>query len=166
MIRPLNLLGLLAVAAATGCATLAPTQGDVQPPSDVTAEREARRERTVAQYEASPHAALYKAAAARWHTGDGKSALQALEQLVARSPDHRQARLMLADIHLTGGHPERARVEIERLLAVDPRDPSALRAMGLLLELTGQVDETAAWYARADEAAAESTGSAAGSDGS
>ncbi|MEX0938169.1 MAG: tetratricopeptide repeat protein [Pirellulales bacterium] len=133
-----------------------------KPPSSVTDHRQQRRERRQQEFDTDRDAVLFNAAAADADAGDANSAAETLERLVAKSPDHRQARLMLADLHLLDGDFPAARAQLEELLRRDQNDPQALRSMAELCDAQGQTEQAARLYQRVRELSAGSEVVAAG----
>ncbi|MBN2023926.1 MAG: tetratricopeptide repeat protein [Pirellulales bacterium] len=118
-------------------------------PEDVTPQRERREAAAVEQFEAQRDEIQMQAARAAWDRGDLPACRETLDILLARTPSHRDARLLLAGACMEQGRPAEAVGQIEAALADHPRDPAVHNAMGVLLEELGRADEAAAYFQRA-----------------
>jgi predicted Zn-dependent protease len=117
-----------------GCANVqlpAPMTGGI---SERRREREAE---LVREYEQKRNEAHYQAALSRWQQGDGEFSRTALEQLLARCPEHLEARLLLAEVYLGRNDPVAAKRQLEIVLADHPGDARAVDALALVDELLG-----------------------------
>ncbi|MBM3999716.1 MAG: tetratricopeptide repeat protein [Planctomycetes bacterium] len=133
--------GLLALAAlAAGCA--GPTPWGRAP---------AAEDRPTMNSDADPRAgdladAAVAQGAARWREGDAAECERLLREALAREPNHRAARMLLADLLADQGRVDESERELGERLRVDPRDAQAHHSLGLLLESTGRRDEALAAY--------------------
>jgi predicted Zn-dependent protease len=156
--RYCSLAAVWLVLAAVGCTTTGPPAASKRPEGI----SEQRRERLQRQFELDRDAALLDAALADAEQGDANGAAETLERLLTRSPDHRQARLMLADLHLLDGEFPAARAQLEELLRRDPDDSDALRSMAKLCDAQGQPEQAARLYQRVRELSSDGEVVAAG----
>jgi tetratricopeptide (TPR) repeat protein len=69
-------------------------------------------------------------------------------ELLRRNPDHREARLMLADLYVSTNKPAAAEKHL-RLLLENDDDARAHHALGLLLEISGKSTEALTHFQRA-----------------
>jgi tetratricopeptide (TPR) repeat protein len=129
-----------------GCASV---QLPAPLPPEVSQTRKQRRAAMVSEFEASRDRAQFEAAADRWEQGDVGAARKQLEQIIDRSPGHREARLLLAEVLLSENRPGEAVRHVEAVLQANPRDAHAHYTVGLLLDATGRTEEAAAHYREA-----------------
>jgi tetratricopeptide (TPR) repeat protein len=137
--------GSLAVCVA-GCAGLPVPD---EPGQDLTEKREQRQEEVVSQFEAKREFAEFQAAVARWNQHDLAGCEETLRKLLDRNPDHRDARLLLADVYLASNRQQDAFAQVEAALAAHPDDARVQYTMGLLLDSMGQRTGALAYYGRA-----------------
>lgn len=137
------LLGL-----AAGCKGL-PTLGP--PDQDLTQKRRQRTEEAAREFEAKRDLAELQAALARWDQGDVKGCEHALQRLLERNPNHREARLLMAEVCLADNRPQAAFSQAEQALLAYPDDAHVQYTVGLLLDATGQGETALAHYERAAE---------------
>jgi len=78
-----------------GCATL-----DVPNPlvADVTLKRQERNEQVVREFESTRDLAELQSALEHWNQGDAEACEEVLRRLLARNPNHREARLLMAEV--------------------------------------------------------------------
>ena len=138
-----------------GCATFQLPKLPSLPgmPQDSAEKLRERKARVVAQYEEKRDQALLEAAQTRIHQGDEAGGRDALNQLLARQPEHVPGRLLSAELHLLRGEIEPAKAEVTQVLKASPNNPQALHAMGLALETAGDSKEAIEHYRRAAELA-------------
>jgi Tfp pilus assembly protein PilF len=133
-------------AQAVGCRSLSP-ESDAA--SDVAQVRKKHRSEMVKRYESNRNRALLEAALSRHERGDESGCLQALDQLLERSPNHRQARLLLAEVQLLADDHTAARQNVGMLIAADGDDHEALHAMGIVQESSGDATGALHYFGRA-----------------
>ncbi len=126
---------VVALALATGCASL---RLPAAPVPDIANQQRKRREQAVADFDQKRDTAEYQAALSCWRHGDVAGCRQTLVSLLKRNPKHRQAGLLLAELHLADQQPEEARRQAEAVLALYPDDAQAHHVLGLALEAAGQ----------------------------
>lgn len=78
--------------------------------------------------------------------GEYQVALDLLDGLIQRQPDHLDARLARARVLAWTGHLSRAQDEVRQILAVDPDHPEALEALALFHSWAGEAEEALASY--------------------
>lgn len=71
------------------------------PIADVTVKRQQRTEEVVREFESKRDHAEFQAALAHWNQGNVEASEQGLQRLLKRNPDHRQARLLMAQFGQT-----------------------------------------------------------------
>lgn len=142
--------GLLVLigAMACGCASL---KLPPQIPEDVSEPRKMRREAVVEEFEASRDRAQFEAAAARWEQDDVAACREELERILTRSPDHRDSRLLMAEVLLADGKAAESLGHVQRVLNANPEDAHAHYMMGVVLDATGQSTGASAHYQKAYE---------------
>ena len=138
---------LLAVAAA-GCAHL--RAGD-PPVASVTDVRQQRAEQVLKGFETRRSFAEFEAALARWNQDDVQGCRRRLEALLQRDPQHHDAQVLLAQIHLHERRPQAAWALIATAVATDPNDAVAQYTAGLVLDVTGRSGDALVYYERAVE---------------
>jgi tetratricopeptide (TPR) repeat protein len=137
---------LLALTA--GCAGL----GVPHPlPADMAEKRQDRAEEAVREFESKRDLAELQAALAHWNRGDVKACEESLRRLLDRNPDHREARLLMAEVCLADHRPQAAYEQVQQALAAHPHDAQVQYTTGLVLDATGQGDPALAYYERAAE---------------
>ncbi len=123
----------------TGCATVDKQLAEI--PDDVTPTRNVREEEAVTEFEQTRDSALYQAALARWRDGDAVESESLLTRLLQRNDEHREARLMLADLYAATGKSKAAEQHLRLLIERKADDAQAHHSLGMLLDMTGKVDE-------------------------
>lgn len=122
-----------------GCATVGSPLADL--PEDVAQTRTDREEKAIEEFERTRDGALYQAALARWREGDTVACETLLVRLLQRSSEHREARLMLADLYASTGKPKAAEQHLRLLIDRMADDAQAHHSLGMLLETTGRADQ-------------------------
>ena len=113
-----------------GCASF-PHSKD---PTAVEAEsREDRKAAVIENFERRRDQTQYQAALSRWNQGDPAGCEKLLVSLVARRPDIRDARRLLADVCLDHDDLPAAEAHLRILLEQDPDDAQTHHSLGLLL---------------------------------
>lgn len=148
---------LFAVVAATGCAAMRDAREAVvrNQADDVRPERERRKLELVRKFDEKRNAAQFDAAVSRFEQGDHAASEQLLAQLLERSPSHRQARLLLADVYLFQGRLDKARGQLESAAVAHPDDPAVRHALAEVLAAAGHRGQALPHYERAAELAPE-----------
>jgi len=131
--------GLLGCAASRLTGRAAPTPVP-RPPRDETAIRQFEQARQLAEFEA---------ARACWRRGDGPGCQGRLEHLLARCPEHKDGRLLMAEMLSATGRAPEAAAHLRRLIAMHPDNARAQYALGRLSETQGQLATAVACYERA-----------------
>ena len=134
---------LLLVGVATGCTNLQLPQDPLQSPVDE------RTDDVVRDFESTRDTNQFQAAVNQLTRGDTKGAEQIARNILARTPSHRAAGLLLADIHLELEQPEAARTQLEGMLAENPNDARIHYTLGLLLETSADPVAAATHFERA-----------------
>ena len=88
-------LAILLAAATAGCAGLKPR---LDPVADITPSRELRKEDVVRDFERHRDQAQFDAARCCLDRGDVDGCRESLEAMLARNPNHEEARLLLAEL--------------------------------------------------------------------
>jgi predicted Zn-dependent protease len=90
-------------------------------------------------------------ALALWKQGKAAESRRLLEQVIVRTPDHSQARLLLADLALEAGQTQEAEQLLVSLLRDHPDDESARAALAWLYESQGRGQEAQPLFQQLDE---------------
>ncbi len=91
-----------------------------------------------------------EAAKARWEQQDDpKGCREALEKLLARNPQHRDARLLMAELLLAEDDPQGAYEHAKAALDAYPNDAQVQYTMALTLDASGRTSDALAYYERA-----------------
>ncbi|HZZ73473.1 MAG TPA: tetratricopeptide repeat protein [Pirellulales bacterium] len=112
-----------------------------------------RKEEAVHQFEAQRDDAQYQAAVANWRQGDFDACRDQLHKLLARSPDHLQGNLLMAEVQLMNSKPQEAYQHALRAVTKHPDDAAANHELATVLDAQGQTDKALEYYHRAAEAA-------------
>lgn len=142
MKQPKTLMPWMLIANAilmAGCATVGKPLADL--PEDVAATRTDREENAVGQFERTRDNALYQTALARWRDGDAAACESMLVRLLQLNDEHREARLMLADLYASTGKPKAAAQHLRLLIERNSDDAQAHHSLGMLLATTGTPNE-------------------------
>jgi len=132
---------LLLVLAATsvcvlGCAALGKREPVID---DVAPEREARKQAAVQRFERKRAAAEISAARMRFQQGDLATSLSILERVLQRIPDHREAKLLSAEVQLATGNADEAGRTLQSILRDDADDAPAHHNLAMVLESRGEL---------------------------
>jgi len=139
-------LAVLAALALPGCASLSePKLGA----PDVSAQRKARKEAAVHEFELNRDKAEYEAAQARYQQDDLAGCREALQRLLNRNPQHHDALVLMAAVDLADNAHDKARACAQQALKSQPNDPRVQYIMGLLADSEGRTAEAAVFYERA-----------------
>lgn len=122
-----------------GCATVDKQLAEL--PDDVTPTRNVREKEAISDFEQTRDGALYQAALSRWRAGDAVESESLLTRLLQRNDEHREARLMLADLYAATGKSKAAEQHLRLLIERKADDAQAHHSLGLLLDTTGKQDE-------------------------
>lgn len=131
-----------------GCASIrAPktiTEGDTSPPL------QKRNEEFAKQFDAQRDFAEYEAAKSRWlQQRDPKGCREALEKLLTRRPQHREGRLLLAELMLAEGNAQAAYDQARTMLNSCPNDAQVHYTVALALDALGKPSDAMGYYERA-----------------
>ena len=129
-----------------GCAAL--PAASPQPP-DVHAESAERKEATAREFEQKRDLAQYQAALARFQQNDTPGCQKTLQDLLQRSPQHYEARLLRAELMLLAGELQQTKEQLEELLNERPEDAAARHMAGLLLEAQDNLPGAVGQYEQA-----------------
>ena len=143
--RSVWVITLLTVTMA-GCASLK-TLGP--PVEDISEKRRQRSEAAARRFDRQCDVAEFEAAQARWNEGNLHGCAEIVQRILARSPDHLEARLLLAESLLADNRPSEAIPYLEPALATHPSDARVHHLMGLLLDATGQRADALVYYEQA-----------------
>jgi Flp pilus assembly protein TadD len=136
----------LAAVMLTGCRSMESLTAN----SDGIAEkRRARSQAAVQRFDRKRDWADFQFAQARRDEGDLADCIETLKRLLARNPDHLEARLLIAEALLGSDRPDDAVVYLEPALAGHPDDARVHHLMGLLLDATGRPDDALVFRQRA-----------------
>jgi tetratricopeptide (TPR) repeat protein len=122
-----------------GCATVESPLADL--PDDIAPMRAEREEEAVEELKRTRDGAIYQAALSRWRDGDAAACESLLVRLLKQSNEHREARLMLADLYTSTGKPKAAEQHLRLLIERTADDAQAHHSLGMLLQMTGRADE-------------------------
>jgi tetratricopeptide (TPR) repeat protein len=146
----LSLLAVVVLTTSSGCAGL----GSVSP-DNFGAERKKRNAETAQRLAQRQDFAEFEAALACWNQQDAMGCRERLELLLGRSPNHRDAQLLMADVLVAEKKPKEALSQVEKVLRSHANDADAHYAMALLLDSSGRNSEALTHYERAAELAPE-----------
>lgn len=104
---------------------------------DVSKLRHERYEQLSREYEQRRDAALLQSAQARFEHGDLDGSRRDLDQLLTRSPDHREGRLLSVEVYLCRDDLAQAEHEIDEVLQRWPEDAETQQAKTAIRELRG-----------------------------
>lgn len=126
-----------------------PTADKKAPPPSLTETREQRLREVAADFDRRRDEAQYQAALNRWREDDAAGCREALGQLLARTPSHCRARLLLADVELSQGNAKAALEQARQVLALEPKNAEAQQVMGLSLDALGETTAAISHYEQA-----------------
>jgi tetratricopeptide (TPR) repeat protein len=112
-----------------------PTKSSSDSVSDT---REKRLREIAADFDRRRDEAQYQAALNRCREDDSAGCREALSQLLARSPAHCGARLLLADVELSDGNPKGALDQARQVQVLEPQNAEAHHVMGVALDALGE----------------------------
>ena len=144
--RATNLLLILALVASGGCAAWPQMQAPVP---DVKPARKARSAQLVKEYSQHRDEAQYQAALSAWNQGNTETCRELIDTLLERTPEHRNGRLLLIQMHLLEQELVEARTAADKLAKDFPADAEVLHEQGLVCEASGDVEQAARCYRRA-----------------
>ena len=133
-----GLLGLMALGV-LGCAA----RLSRKVATTVPRERPARDEAGVRLFDETRDRNELYAAGACWRRGDAAGCQGRLEQLLARSPEHAEGRLLMAEMLAATRRPQEAVAHLQRLVAMHPDNARAQHALNRLQEGRSQPERTA-----------------------
>lgn len=133
---------------AVGCAGIRMPKTMTQ--GDVSTQLKKRNEEFTQQFEAQRDFAEYEAAKARWvQQRDPKGCREALEKLLVRKPQHREGRLLLAELNLAEEDPQAAYDQAKKTLDTYPNDAQVQYTVALTLDALGKSSDAIGYYERA-----------------
>lgn len=138
---------LLLLATLLGCSTFSSLKSLNE--RDISVERRKRNEAAAQQFEKARDTAEFEAAQGRWHERDSKGCRERLEGLLARNPQHLDARLLLAEVLLAEHRGEDAIRCLEPAIKEHAGDARVQYTMGLVLDAAGQTDRAMSYYQQA-----------------
>jgi tetratricopeptide (TPR) repeat protein len=136
-----------ALLACGGCAAL--DKSGVWTPGPFSKKRQQRRELALREFEEGRDRAEFQSAVTLWELGNLKGCEEALQRLLARKSDHRDGRLLLADVLLARNAADQAGQQLERALLDHPKDAQVQYGMAIYLDSVGRDDEALLYYQRA-----------------
>jgi predicted Zn-dependent protease len=142
-------LGVAVLLPCHGCAKLKSWKGA----DDVRPERIGRAQAAAKSFDLQREQGEYQSALACWQQEDFQGCRQTLQRLLARNPDHRDARLMMAELCMLASQPGEAQNHLDHALAGHPDDPRVQHAMAMLLDAQDQGEAALGHYQRAAELA-------------
>lgn len=117
---------------------------------NVASEREKRNAEFTQQFEKQRDFAEYEAANASWvQQNNPKACREALEKLLARRPQHREARLLMVELLLADDDAPTAYKHAKVALDSYPNDAEVHYTMALVYDAQGKTDEALGYYERA-----------------
>ena len=129
---------LILILCLAGCAA---ARLPAPPVEDITPSRKARRGQILDDLQRRRDRIEYQAAVSRGEQGDLAGCESMLRSILDRNAAHRDARLLLSDLHASRGDLPEARRQLRRLLEHDPDDAEARAAMARLTEKAGYPDQ-------------------------
>jgi Flp pilus assembly protein TadD len=140
----------LGLSVAGGCAGFSkfPAKAPAAEPTS-----EDRAADVVRDFEQKRDDAQYSAAAQCLSKGDLSASQTSLQQLLVRSPEHRAARLLLAEVFVCQGQPQMAAMQLETAGKHHPHDAEIEHTLGLVRDSMDQIDAALVHYRRAAELA-------------
>ncbi len=114
-----------------------------------TQKRQRRAEAAVRRFEQQRDFAEYQSALFSLNHGDPETCESTLRRLCRRNPDHREARLLLAQLAIEEGRNEEAVENLVDLAGRQPLDAQVQHALGLAFDAQGDEASAAACYERA-----------------
>ena len=121
------------------------------PVPDVKPLRKARSAQLVKEYAQRRDDAQYQAALSAWNQGNTETCRELIDTLLDRTPEHRNGRLLLVQLHLLEQELAEARTEADRLAKELPADAEVLHVQGLVCEAVGDLEQAEKCYQRAVE---------------
>jgi Tfp pilus assembly protein PilF len=132
--------------ALVGCAALRSPQSRAR---DVHPQQQERKHEAIEDYERRRNQAELQAARTRAEQGDLSGCATAVENVLRRDPNNRDARLLMADVHLGRENTAAAEKLLRELVTENPGEPQAQHALALLLESTGRAAEARPLFQKA-----------------
>ncbi len=119
------------------------------PVEDISPKRKERNEAAVRRFEQNRDFAEYQAAVFSRQQGDDAACVEGLRRLLKRNPEHRESRLLLAEVLTEQRKADEAVRELGPLVEKRPLDAEVQHAMGLALDADGQDAAAVGYYERA-----------------
>ena len=136
----------LVVGMITGCQSL---EFLTAKPEGISQKRKQRNLAATQRFDQNRDWADLEAAQARWGEGDLDGCTETLNRLLARNPQHVEARLLMAEALLAANRPDEAVPVLEPALAGHPDDARVHHLMGMLLDATGERGDALVFYEQA-----------------
>ena len=114
-------------------------------------ERTERERELVEDFSQRRDYAQYQAALQSWESGDPRNCREQIEKVLERNPNHKEARQLLADLHLDEGSQDAAKRILEQLLIEFPNDAQIHHSLGMLHEAMNNTDTSLRHLSRAVE---------------
>ncbi len=118
---------------------------------NLSQKRKLRAEEATQQFNESRDFAEYQAAFSSWNQRDFKGCEAALDRLLRHNPNHRDGRLMLAELCINDGRTQAAFDQIEQTLQTHGDDAYVQYSAAVLMDATGDCNGALAYYRRATE---------------
>jgi len=144
----------LGLSLATGCAGISKFPDK---PREAELTSEERAAEVVRDFERKRDEAQFSAAAQKLGLGDLSGSQTNLQQLLARSPEHRAARLLLAEVFVCQGQPQMAAMQLETAGKHHPSDAEIEHTLALVRDSMDQREAALAHYRRAAELAPDNS---------
>jgi tetratricopeptide (TPR) repeat protein len=116
---------------------------------DVSQTRRERNAETLHEFDKQREYAEFQAAQALWAEGRHEECCRRLDSLLKHTPDHLDARLLLADVLAAANRPQEALEVLQPALKAHPDDARVQYGVALLLDVTGQRRGAEAHYEEA-----------------
>jgi tetratricopeptide (TPR) repeat protein len=136
----------LALVLPAGCNTMKPALPKSEDVSQTRCERNAE---TLQEFDKQREYAEFQAAQALWAEGRHEECCRRLDSLLKHTPDHLDARLLLADVLAAANRPQEALEVLQPALEAHPDDARVQYGVALLLDVTGQRRGAEAHYEEA-----------------
>jgi predicted Zn-dependent protease len=141
----------LLLVAMVGCTSIPKTKS----PKDQKTDPAKTKQEVVREYERRRDEIQYQAAVSKARQGDTVGALDLLERLLERVPNHRAAILLTSDIAIDSDNPQQAIQWLQPLVKQNAEDDQVHHALGLAYDGLGQVEKAKVHFAKAAHLAPE-----------
>jgi Flp pilus assembly protein TadD len=133
-----------------GCATFSGSGPAAESLHEQRKRREAETTRSIGQQR---DFADLEAAMACWEQQDLRGCRETLDRFLARNPDDREARLLMAEVLVAEKKPKEALGHVQRAAEAHPNNADVQYALALMLDTTGQNAAALSHYERAAQLA-------------